>query len=113
MVGIDITKNIRFKSFIDEEKKVLRILSEEEYVVYSNLKLEKRKLEYLGSRFAAKEALFKATNISFNFNEVSVLNYENGKPYIMCNFLDKSDIEVSISHEEEYSIAIVNIMTLK
>ena len=109
MVGIDITKNERFKSFSDNEKKISKILSSKELEFYSNIKLEKRKLEYLGSRFACKEALFKATNISFNFNQVSVLNSDCGKPYIVCNFLSDVNIEVSISHEEEYSIAIVII----
>ena len=109
MVGIDITKNERFKSFLNDERKISRILSESEKQVYFNIKLEKSKLEYLGSRFACKEALFKATNISFNFNEVSVLNNECGKPYIVCDFLDSRCVEVSISHEEEYSIAIVLI----
>ena len=109
MVGIDITKNDRFRSFIGNERKIIRILSIEEVEIFSNIKLEKRKLEYLGSRFACKEALYKATNISFNFNEVSVLNSKSGKPYIVCNFLDTASIEVSISHEEEYSVAVVLI----
>lgn len=109
MVGIDIVKNARFKSFLDDERKISRILSSEEIKIYSKIKLEKRKLEYLGSRFAVKEALFKATNVSFNFNDVSVLNSETGKPYIVCNFINDLSIEVSISHEEEYSVAVVLI----
>lgn len=109
MVGIDITKNERFRSFLGEERKISKILSDSEMKFFSNLKLEKRKLEYLGSRFATKEALFKATNINFSFNQVSVLNNKSGKPYIVCDFLEKDSIEVSISHEEEYSIAIVLI----
>lgn len=109
MVGIDITKNERFKSFLNDERKFSRILSIKEIEIFSKIKSEKRKLEYLGSRFASKEALYKATNISFNFNEVSVLNNESGKPYVLCNFLDTKMIEISISHEEEYSVAIVLI----
>ena len=109
MVGIDITKNERFVSFLDDDRKISRILSSKEILVYSQIKLEKRKLEYLGSRFACKEALFKATNKNFNLNEVSILNYENGKPYIECSFLDCDKVEVSLSHEEEFSIAMVLI----
>ena len=106
-VGIDITKNSRFNDYINNTSKLNKILSQEEIKYLINVTSEKRKIEFIASRFASKEALYKASNVNFSFSNVSVLNKENGAPYIVCDFLDNYIIEISISHETEYSIAIV------
>ncbi len=106
-IGVDIVFNSRFAEFVDDYKKLSRILSVEELEYYSTIKNEKRKLEYIASRFAAKEALFKA-GITENFNSISILNDETGKPVVICNSL--KPIDISISHETEYSIAFVIII---
>lgn len=94
-VGTDIVKNNRVKSKIAK-----RILTENELAVYKS-KHDDLKNEYLASRFAAKEAIVKATNKMLDINKIEILNEENGKPY--CTNID--GIEISISHEDEYSIA--------
>lgn len=108
-IGVDITKNCRFESYIDNLYKLKKILSDQEIKYLQKVSSSKRKLEFIASRFACKEALFKACNIPFSFNNVSVLNEENGAPYIVCDFLETDNVKVSISHEEEYSIAFVLI----
>lgn len=102
-VGVDIVKNARFQSFLNDEKKIDKILSLEEKEVFTSFTSEKRKLEYIASRFSGKEALYKATNENIPMNQISILNDETGKPYIK----NKKDIEISISHETDYSIAFV------
>ena len=106
-IGVDISENSRFIDIIKDKKCYEKILSPTEIMVFEKFSYEKRKIEYLASRFSAKEALFKACNKKFNFNEVSILNHEDGSPYIEANFLDGYITHVSISHEKVYSIAFV------
>ena len=94
-IGVDIVKISRFNDvtehFID------RILTSKEKAEYT---LKENKVQYLASRFAAKEAYFKATQ-DIHYLGVSILNDEKGKPYID----NKKNIHLSISHEDEYLIA--------
>jgi holo-[acyl-carrier protein] synthase len=109
-IGIDIVRNERFKVMLDDEKKYSRILSLKEREIYKSFTSEKRKLEYLASRFAAKEALIKAlnkTNINFDYTDVSVLNEENGAPYIEFGFKTDIYVLISLSHTDDDSIAFV------
>ncbi|MFA7367037.1 MAG: 4'-phosphopantetheinyl transferase superfamily protein [Bacilli bacterium] len=101
-IGVDIVKNSRFKSFLNDNRKISRILSTKEIAVLSSISNEVKQIEYIASRFCVKEALFKA-GIKEDFNLISVLNHEDGKPYIEGDFVD--NIQISISHEEEYTIA--------
>ena len=94
-VGVDIVKISRFNDvnshFID------RILTNEEKKEYQ---LRNDKVNYLASRFASKEAYFKATQ-DIHYLGISILNDKNGKPYV----LNKKNIHLSISDEDEYVIA--------
>lgn len=103
-IGVDITKNERFQKLIDEHKEA-RILSSKELKVYQEITSSHRKLEFLASRFASKEALFKASNIKFAMNNVSILNDEKGKPYVESPIFE--NVQISISHEKEYTISFV------
>lgn len=108
MIGIDIVENERMKDKSIEFIK--RILSKKEFEIYSNFSLEDKKIQYLASRFAAKEAIFKTFkkgNKDMNYNRISVLNDEDGAPFIEFEDDIKSNLEISISHEKNYSIAIV------
>lgn len=107
-VGIDIVEFERFKKTINE-KFINRILSLEEKAIYSNFKSDKRKLEFLAGRFAAKEAytkLYKRFETPLNFTDVKVLHDDFGAPYIKSAYKSDDYISVSISHSENYVIAI-------
>ena len=106
-IGVDISANSRFFEMIQDKKHYEKILSIDEIKIFEGFLHDKRKIEYIASRFSAKEALFKAYNKKFNFNEVSILNYEDGSPYIKANFLNDYVTHISLSHEKEYSIAFV------
>lgn len=108
-IGTDIVRIQRIN-----EKIISRILSEKEKNIINNFKNENRKKEFAAGRFSAKEALYKALNVSFDFNAITILNRENGEPYIdkesmiyLNGKIDKVDIKISISHEKEYAIAFV------
>jgi len=72
----------------------------------------------LAARFAAKEALGKALGTGLEgivLKEISVINRQNGQPELFVygktlEFLNKigaGRIHLSLSHEEEYAIAMV------
>jgi holo-[acyl-carrier protein] synthase len=63
------------------------------------LKNSKNQLQYIASRWAAKEAIFKLTNSSEKF---SILNHATGAPYVF----ERPNVCISISHEREYCIAV-------
>ncbi len=103
MIGIDIVEHQRIA--LNYERLALKILSKLEYEMFLKIELENKKIEYVASRFAAKEALYKATNLKLNFKDVSILNEDNGKPYVLIKE-KKTNYEVSLSHEKSYSVAI-------
>ncbi len=105
MIGIDIVENSRMQD--KSEEFIKRILSKSEVEVYNN---KQNKVQYLASRFAAKEAIFKVFKCgdkTLNYNDISILNDENGAPYILMNSTKRDDLKISISHERNYSVAIV------
>ncbi len=102
-IGVDICKNQRVKLELSR-----RILSEEELIVFDNLKLDKRKLEYLASRFSAKEAVYKALSqagIEVFTRDIVICNDELGRPFVKKPVYNNIQIKISLSHEIDYSIA--------
>ncbi len=96
-IGVDLLSIDRINFKI--AKKVLSI---EEKEVFESIDNEKLKREYLAERFAVKEALFKADNQYFNYDKITILNDETGKPYL-------KDINgfVSIAHDNGMVCAFV------
>ncbi len=111
-IGIDIVEHENMSKKISDTF-VKRILSDKEIIYYKGIKSEKRKLEYISSRFAAKEAIFKAYKSgdgTTSYKDISILNNEDGSPYV--EFLKRDDdIKVSISHTDNYSVA--NVVLVK
>ena len=102
-IGVDIVNLNRIK--IDHDHFVRRVLTDKEYEIFLSLNTDGRKREYLGGRFAAKEAYMKACGCGLgdiSFHSIEILNHENGSPY-----LNDPNAQVSISHEEDYAIAFV------
>lgn len=94
MIGIDIVEHKRVNLSIAK-----KVLADKELEQYNNLD-EVLKIEYLASRFAVKEAVIKATNKEFTFDEIEVIRTK-GKPKINIEGL-----EISISHEKKYTVAV-------
>ncbi|MGN1182333.1 MAG: holo-ACP synthase [Faecalibacillus sp.] len=97
-IGVDICDLNRLKN-MDQLAK--RILHSNEYQLYLSKKTDKLKREFLGGRFAVKEAYVKACGMK-DFQLICCLNDENGKPYI-----ENDTCHVSISHENDYVIAFI------
>ena len=112
--GIDIIEVDRIKSSIEKlgEKFLKRVFTEEE-IKYCNNK-NKMKYQSFAARFTAKEAILKAISgvlenkYDISWLNIEILNDENGRPNV--KFIDyKLDlidqIDISLSHIEEYAIA--------
>jgi len=91
-----------------------KILSKQELERYERFTSPTRKQEFLAGRWAAKEALTKASTASmgtFDFNAITITQDETGKPLIETPLIPGAQIMISLSHERDYAIAIVIIET--
>lgn len=120
MIGIDIEENARFKGW--SEKQLTRIFTKSERE-YADKQAHPEK--HFCGFFCVKEALVKAlNNTSLEYKKIEILHTDTNKPYIKMspyvqsliktlnahNLVTKYDsIEVSISHSEHYSTAVVQI----
>ena len=114
--GIDIVEHKRIEKSLKNRRFQEKYFTEDE-IKYS---LQKRNfVQHFAVRFAAKEAFLKAlgTGIAegISLKEIEVKNKENGIPFIELKgkvlekfqSLNYKHIEVSLSHSENYSIAMV------
>lgn len=101
MVGVDIVEIARIRL---SESFVHYVLTEKEQKEYADLPTEKQKKEYLAGRFAAKEAIFKATQDA-NYLAYSIVHSPSGAPVVSSH----PEIQISISHSQSIAIAFVVI----
>ena len=109
-IGTDIVENIRVNQSLAK-----RVLSEQEYEIFNQFKLENRKQEFLCGRFAAKEAIIKAcsqANIDIFMRDIIILNDDLNRPHVINPSFKDIQILISISHEKDYSIAFAIIESL-
>ncbi len=113
--GIDIVEISRISRLISETDFINKYFSIEEQVLFSS---KQNPANTVAGNFAAKEAFSKAlgTGIrNFKLNEISVLRDSLGKPYFEFSENIKNilyakgvlEIDISISHEKEYAVAMV------
>lgn len=110
-IGIDIIELNRIGDLIDRQKKIIdRVLTPAEKDKFITLS-ERRKVEYLAGRFAAKEAFSKAVGTGIgeklSFQDIEIHSDELGKPVIIKPFSE--GVHLSISHSEQYAVAQVVI----
>lgn len=109
-IGIDLVDLDDMASALEKQPQIYRrILTDKEIEVYETLN-EKRKLEFLAGRFAAKEAFGKAMGTGIGakvtFGNVTVLNNEKGQAMVVESPFD-GNIFISISHTKQMAIAQV------
>lgn len=107
-VGIDIIDVKRVKNLAEKNPRFLEKIFTPAEISYC---LGKRnKYQHLAARFAAKEAFFKAVGGRTAWREVELFNHPSGKPELEIKAKERFSIEkahVSISHLEEYAVAVV------
>lgn len=94
-IGCDIVQIQRIRPSLAH-----KILSENEQKIYGKLK-DKRAVEFLAGHFAAKEAIFKTLDEEIELKDIEITYDRVGRP--LCNI---ENIEVSISHENDYAMAV-------
>lgn len=114
MIGIDIEKVERFKVFKKTQLSKIFTKKEIEYCYsFAN------PYTHIAGMWCVKEAFIKATkNKNVPPKTIEVLHYDNGAPYINITrdieeFLideNSSNIDVSITHTDEYACAVVEIL---
>lgn len=124
--GIDIVDNKRiemlFTKYGDVFKK--KILSKDEIKDIDKIISQKKKIQKISSRFAAKEATAKAIGTGFRlglkFTDIEITYDELGKPKLLLNELIKKKLlkskkkissNVSISNEKNYTVAVVTFFS--
>lgn len=94
-IGCDIVQLQRIRPSLAH-----KILSENEQRIYQTLK-EQRVIEFLAGHFAAKEAVFKTLDKPVDFKDIEITYDQMGRP--ICNI---ENVQISISHEKEYAMAV-------
>ena len=125
--GIDIVENRRIEILISKYGDVFKkkILSKDEIIDIDKIISHKKKIQKISGRFAAKEATVKAIGtglrMGLKFTDIEITYDKLGKPELLLsdlitkNFLQskqKISSNVSISNEENYTVAIVTFFSL-
>jgi len=109
MLGCDIVEIDRIeKSYGKLGRRFLdRILTLREQELFEK---KGAKMQFLAGRFAAKESVSKSfrTGIGgdYSFTDIEILNDEKGAPLVYIKGVLRSDIEISISHDRHYAMAV-------
>ena len=123
-VGTDLVDIERVKKILSKNRDsfVKRVLSEHEQALFAN---KADSAAYFAKRFAAKEAFAKALGTGIgrvvSFQDLTVRNNENGKPYFIPSeklrqYLVEKNIKkahLSISDESQNAIAFVVLETFE
>ncbi len=108
MLGCDIIETERIKAAYEKmgEKFLKRVLTDREREIFDR---RNGSLQFLAGRWAAKESISKSFKTGIGklaFKDIEILNDEKGAPEVYIRSERREDIEVSISHDRNYSIAV-------
>lgn len=112
-LGTDLVETARIKEAIANNSRFVgKLLTENELSTYTDILNEKRRVEFVAGRWAAKEAFAKAygTGISsqLHFHDIEVTNDDQRKPLVICDKVD-TPVHITISHTDHYVTATVII----
>ncbi len=110
--GTDIVKVERINEILKNKKNIIDKIFTKEEIEYCSVSNEKQTALHFSGRFAAKEAIYKAvsgTNIQINsWKDIEIINEGKklSKPIVKIHGIKSNNIDVSISHESEFAIAM-------
>ena len=114
-LGVDLVKINRFEMVIEkwQEKLINKIFTNKEHLYCSR---HKNSTQHYAATFAVKEALIKAYGKGYvKLKEIEIQRNDTGKPFICLygdtkkkiNSLGVDNIHISITHDGDYSMAVV------
>ena len=120
-IGTDLVEIKRIKKAYDRTfiAFVRRILTETEFFTFEHLDSEKRKMEWLSGRFAAKEAVAKAIGSGIgkqvSLKDIEIKSNDLGRPELLLSnkvknlYSVNAKFHLSITHTENNACAFVII----
>ena len=101
-LGTDILYIPRLKKIIkNNESFINKVYTEKERKLAQELT---NPLYFYATRFAAKEAIMKATDCKYDFREIEILKEKSGKPTARITTNPDIKIELSLSYDNDYAI---------
>lgn len=112
MIGVDIVKISRIANIISKfgDRFIKRIFTRYEIKLSNRYNHLSMQVNYFAKRFAAKEAYIKATggcNAQLSFTDMGIKNNPRGKPVFYLYDKKTDNVEVSLSDDGDYAIAMV------
>jgi holo-[acyl-carrier protein] synthase len=107
-IGVDIIEVARIRKLTETNPRFLKRVFTETEIAYCFSK--KNNHQHLAARFAAKEAFFKALGRKITWTDVGIINLSSGKPELEIRSKEKfpfGKADVSISHLQDYAVAVV------
>lgn len=103
-IGIDIVEVRRIERLIKDKHFLERVFTPGE-IEYCRKK--KKCAQHFAVRFATKEAVWKALRHNgIALKDIGVSNLPDGKPEAVIRGVKKKNIDISLSHTDEYAVAV-------
>ena len=125
-IGVDLVEMQRINGVMERQGEAFlkRVLNDDEIRVYKARSAgnPERGVRFLATRFAAKEAFSKAMGSGIGqlvgFHSLSVLNEENGRPYIELKgelkvFCEKMALQAFVSLADESHCVVAQVVISK
>jgi len=107
-IGVDIVEVGRIKKLVKNSQFLAKVYTPEE-IAYCRAK--KNCAQHFAVRFAAKEAVWKALGENGTaLKHIGVVNMPGGKPHILIRGKRQKSIDVSLSHTDNYAVAVALIL---
>lgn len=95
-IGVDIVQISRMQRSLEIPNFIESVFTKNEI-----LNCHGDRNEYFATRFAGKEAVFKALNTTIDMRKIEILNRNDGAPYVV----GVSNVYISITTESDLAIA--------
>lgn len=106
LIGVDIEKTKRFK--LHKNFELIKLIFTKKEIAYCQKK--EPHIAFTG-KFCAKEAIVKAYKGQIDIRNIEVLNSSSGDPEIYISGKKMENIQCSISHTDDYAVAVAIIIT--
>jgi holo-[acyl-carrier protein] synthase len=103
-IGVDIVEVKRIGRLTKDKHFLTRVYTPEEIRYCSG---KKNAAQHFAVRFSAKEAVWKALKEkNLGLKDIGVRNLPGGKPEAVIRGKRRKNIDISLSHTDEYAVAV-------